>query len=65
MEHAVDIKALREARGWTQQEMADAIGVNLSTIWRWENVRPPRGAARKLIEAMASRARSSDTGAAA
>jgi transcriptional regulator with XRE-family HTH domain len=36
------IKAAREARGWTQQQLAIAIGVWSSQISRWETgVNPP------------------------
>jgi len=45
----LDVKAIRSAHGLTQQGLADAIGVNLSTVWRWENGHAPRGAARALL----------------
>ena len=31
-----DVKAAREKRGWTQQELADRSGVNISTVSRIE-----------------------------
>lgn len=30
-----EIQSIREARGWTQQELADACGVDISTAQRW------------------------------
>lgn len=45
------ITRLRKAKGWTQSQMAEHFGVNLSTVWRWENEGvPARGATRKAIE---------------
>jgi transcriptional regulator with XRE-family HTH domain len=34
-----DIKAAREARGWTQQELATRLRVGLKTINNWESNR--------------------------
>jgi transcriptional regulator with XRE-family HTH domain len=31
-----EIRAAREARGWTQLELAQAIGVAFETVCRWE-----------------------------
>lgn len=51
MHSTPNIKALREARNWTRQEMANYFGVNLTTILRWENNGiPMRGPARRAIE---------------
>ena len=30
------VKALRQKRGWSQEDLARAIGVSLSTVQRWE-----------------------------
>lgn len=30
------IRAAREAKGWTQQDLADAVGVTQGAIWQWE-----------------------------
>lgn len=48
-EEQIDIPAIRAACGLTQQGLADMAGVNLSTVWRWENGNPPRGAAKVLL----------------
>jgi transcriptional regulator with XRE-family HTH domain len=51
MEHENPIILLRRRKGWTQTQMAEHFGVNLSTVWRWENEGiPERGATRKAIE---------------
>lgn len=35
----------------TQSELAEAAGVDLSTVWRWENKSPPsRGTAKVFVE---------------
>ena len=47
----INIRKLREARGWSRREMADHFGVNLTTVLRWENNGvPARGPARRAIE---------------
>lgn len=33
------IRALREERGWTQLELANKLGVQPSTIYKWESGR--------------------------
>ena len=33
------IKSARDAMGLTQGEFAQRLGVNLHTVWRWENGR--------------------------
>ncbi len=51
MNEYLNLKQLRSARGWTQQQMADFFGVDKATIWRWENEGvPKRGPSRKAIE---------------
>ena len=51
MTQDIDIKALRAARKWTQDEMAAHFGVDKATVWRWENQGvPDRGTTRRAIE---------------
>lgn len=44
------VRALRRKMGWTQEDLAQKIGVSLSTIQRWESKggRPIRLARREL-----------------
>ena len=44
------VKALREKRGWSQEDLAREIDVSLSTIQRWEGkgANPTRLARREL-----------------
>ncbi len=44
------VKALRQKRGWSQEDLAREIGVSLSTVQRWEKKggRPIRLARREL-----------------
>lgn len=51
MDTEFNIKTLRDARNWTQDQMAAHFGVNKATIWRWENIGvPSRGASRMALE---------------
>lgn len=51
MTRELSLKALRSARGWTQQDAATYFGVDKATVWRWENEGlPSRGPSRRLIE---------------
>ncbi len=49
-----EIRALRKARHLSQNDLAEALGVDRSVLSRWEagNVQPREGAARKLAEWM-------------
>ena len=44
----------REAIGYTRQQLADAVGVDHSTVWRWEagESKPSRLAERALEEVL-------------
>lgn len=37
-----NIRTLRKARGWSQSELAGKVGVNTSTVCRWEKGKAPR-----------------------
>ena len=54
----IDVKQIRADRGITQKELADLVGVNLSTVWRWENGHSPRGTALRLLENLSASATS-------
>ncbi|MEN5277335.1 helix-turn-helix domain-containing protein [Brucella sp. TWI432] len=50
-EAPLNIPAIRKALNLTQSELAGMAGVNLSTVWRWENDGiPKRGPARALLD---------------
>lgn len=53
MEISQIIKELREVRGWTQEDMADALGVPQSNVSRWLGGVEPRGKVRDRILSMA------------
>lgn len=45
MDFAANLKRLREAKGWTQGQLAEAIGVQQPTVQRWESgAREPKHA---------------------
>lgn len=49
-----DIPAIRKTLGLTQADLAERAGVNISTVWRWENgCVPKRGTARAFLEQLA------------
>jgi len=50
-EARLNIPAIRKALNLTQTQLAEMAGVNLSTVWRWENDGiPKRGPARALLD---------------
>ena len=47
----IDLVAIRRILKLTQPQLAEMAGVNLSTVWRWENEGvPKRGAAKAFID---------------
>lgn len=57
MNYAVDLKALRKSLNLTQAQLAEKVGVNLATVWRWENEGiPSRGPARAYLNKLAEEA---------
>lgn len=53
----LDIPMLRKALNLTQSQLADLAGVNLSTVWRWENGGvPKRGPARAFLNRLSMEA---------
>lgn len=53
MEQQIDVKSIRAALGLTQAQLADAVGVDQSTVSNWENGQNPNGSARKLLRSLA------------
>ncbi|HEU5019657.1 MAG TPA: helix-turn-helix transcriptional regulator [Pseudolabrys sp.] len=55
MSTEIDLKALRKRYNWTQAELAARAGVDVATVWRWENEGlPKRGPARAFLEHLAA-----------
>ncbi|WP_455480125.1 helix-turn-helix domain-containing protein [Bartonella sp. B23] len=49
----IAVKQLRKNLNFTLKEMAERLGVNKSTVWRWEKYGvPSRGAVAYLLEAL-------------
>jgi DNA-binding transcriptional regulator YiaG len=64
MNDPISIKQFREARGWTQGDMANYFGVDKATVWRWENRGvPTRGPARQAIDRAIESLQGADTAA--
>lgn len=54
MQNEIDLSALRKRHKLTQADLARLAGVDLSTVWRWENEGvPKRGPARAFLENLA------------
>ena len=52
-----EIKAIRRAAGMKQRELADHLGVQGITVWRWENAKSQaHGPAVKMLEELRVRA---------
>ena len=48
---AIDVKAIREKTGMSQQRFCATFGISLGTLRHWEQgLRAPRGAARVLLK---------------
>lgn len=52
MDHEIDVKAIREALGLTQVQLAAEIGVDQGTVSKWENGAQPRGPAVILLQSL-------------
>lgn len=46
------VKALRERLGYTQTQLGEACGASLRTVQYWEEGRPMRGSALKILEVL-------------
>ena len=49
MDVSKEIKTRRKARGWTQQQLAEAAGIGATTVFSVENGRPARPAILRSI----------------
>ena len=55
MQSDLDLPAIRKKLKMTQADLARAAGVDVSTVWRWENEGvPERGPARAFLDRLAS-----------
>ncbi|WP_315920384.1 helix-turn-helix transcriptional regulator [Mesorhizobium sp. SP-1A] len=61
----IDIAALRERLGWTQQQLADFCGTDRSTVSKWEKDPPSKGPARVLLRQLQQRVTDNRAGEAA
>lgn len=58
MDATLDIPAIRKTLKLTQADLAKQAGVDVSTVWRWENEGvPERGPARAFLDRLAADAR--------
>lgn len=48
-----DIHTIRKGLRLTQEQMAERLGIDRSSVSHMENGRPPRGPTRKLLDALA------------
>lgn len=47
------VTAIKKRHKWTDQELADRVGVNASSIWRWEHGKMKIGGpAQRLLASM-------------
>lgn len=51
----INVVQLREALGWTQQQLAAACGVDRSTVSKWESEPPTKGPALILLRQLQER----------
>lgn len=56
MPNEIDIRKFRIERRWTQEKLASELGVNTSTVWRWENENKTiKGIVTQAIERLAEK----------
>lgn len=62
---ALDLPTIRKDLNLTQADLARLAGVNVSTVWRWENESvPTRGPARAFLDRLAADAATAKASAA-
>lgn len=49
----MDARALRKARGWSQNQMAEYLGCDQATVSRIENGQEPSGPVARLLKLLA------------
>ena len=52
MDADLDIKTIREGLKWTQEQMADHLGLDRSSVSRMENGQPPKGSTKRLLQGL-------------
>lgn len=50
MQTQIDVETFRTTRRWTRSRLAEELGVDTSTVWRWENGKQPSGPVIKALE---------------
>ena len=58
----LDVAAIRAALGWSQQQLAEACGVDRSTVSRWESEPPAKGPALILLRQLQERVAETSAG---
>jgi transcriptional regulator with XRE-family HTH domain len=53
MSEAIDIRSLRDRLGWTQERLAQELGLDRSSVSRMETGQSPKGPTAKLLKMIA------------
>lgn len=56
MSAPVDVKALRDSLGWTQEKLAEHLGLDRSSVSRLENGQAVKGPTLRLLQALTEEA---------
>lgn len=60
---AAQIKAIRDIRGWSQQKLADELGVDQATVSRLERGADPSGPVLRLLDRLQNEAQTQESAA--
>lgn len=52
----IDVRAIRDALGWTQQQLAEHCCTDRSTVSKWESEPPSKGPALVVLRQLRERA---------
>ena len=63
MNQDIDVKALRERLGWTQDDLAKELGLDRSSVSRLEHGQKAKGPTARMLKMIAERASESAPGA--